>query len=250
MQRHGVLQALHRSLKPRTYLEIGVNLGLSLTLSRSRSIGIDPAFAVTSELLCDVHLVRSTSDEFFARPEPLAHFDEPVIDLGFIDGMHLAEYAYRDFVNVERYCSPTSVVMFDDMLPRSIAEAARDRFTTAWAGDVYKVTDVLRRLRPDLTVIELDTTPTGTALVLGCDPSSTVLADRYHEVLGELSRPDPQDPPASVLNRTTAADPAEVMASDVWPTLRSLRGRRAGVSEVRAAIAESDLPTGAFAAAR
>ena len=103
MRRHDLLAELHRLLDPRSYLEIGVNVGSSLTLSRTRSIGIDPYYTVEKEILCDVHLVRTSSDEFFAREHPLAHFDEPLIDLAFIDGMHLAEYAFRDFVNVERF---------------------------------------------------------------------------------------------------------------------------------------------------
>ena len=31
----------------------------------------------------------------------------PTLDLVFIDGMHLFEYALRDFMNVERYCAWT-----------------------------------------------------------------------------------------------------------------------------------------------
>ena len=72
LKRHALLKNLHELLQPRNYLEIGVNLGLSLTLSRCRTIGVDPAFKVTQELQCDVHLVRATSDEFFSREHPLA----------------------------------------------------------------------------------------------------------------------------------------------------------------------------------
>ncbi|MGZ8742017.1 MAG: class I SAM-dependent methyltransferase, partial [Nocardioides sp.] len=89
MLRHELLKNLHELLKPRTYFEIGVNYGSSLTLSRTRTVAVDPFYKVTREVQCDVHLVRATSDEFFARKHPLAHFDEPVIDLAFIDGMHL-----------------------------------------------------------------------------------------------------------------------------------------------------------------
>ncbi|MEJ7719274.1 MAG: hypothetical protein WKF58_01960 [Ilumatobacteraceae bacterium] len=65
-----VLAALHRKLAPRTYLEIGVSDGRSLTLSRARSIGVDPAFKVTAPVCCDLELVRATSDEFFAERRP------------------------------------------------------------------------------------------------------------------------------------------------------------------------------------
>ena len=73
------------------------------------------------------------------------------MDLAFIDGMHLAEYALRDYLAVERFTHPASVVVFDDMLPRTVAEAARHRHTAAWTGDVYKAVQALRDHRPDLS---------------------------------------------------------------------------------------------------
>ena len=66
------LQGVHERLRPETYLEVGVRDGRSLTLSRARSVGVDPAFAIEVELDGDLALVRTTSDEYFARPDPLA----------------------------------------------------------------------------------------------------------------------------------------------------------------------------------
>jgi predicted O-methyltransferase YrrM len=125
--RHELLKHLHQLVQPRNYLEIGVRKGASLALSRARTVAVDPFYEIEREILCDLHLVRTTSDEFFARRHPLAHFDEPVVDLAFIDGMHLSEYALRDVINVERYCHAGSVIVIDDMLPRGIEEAGRTR---------------------------------------------------------------------------------------------------------------------------
>ena len=166
----------------RNYLEIGVNDGRSLAFSRVPSIAIDPAFKVTTPLRADIQLARATSDAYFAGKDPLGHLKSarnPVknlrrgrplfadyrggttLDLAFIDGMHLFEYALRDFTNVERFADWSSVIVFDDMLPRNVDEAARDRHTGVWTGDVYKVVPVLQQHRPDLTVIQVDTEPTG-----------------------------------------------------------------------------------------
>lgn len=228
MKRHELLKNLHELLEPRNYLEIGVHLGLSLTLSRCRSIGIDPAFQVTQELQCDVHLVRSTSDEFFARQHPLAHFDEPVIDLSFIDGMHLAEYALRDLMNVERFSRSTTVIVLDDMLPRSNREAARDRrgaglLRRRWAGDVYKVIDALRVHRPDVVCLEVDTEPTGTTVILLPDPAATGLVDNYDQLVQEQVTPDPQQVPSEILSRSRALDPEKLLENSLWGELRRLR---------------------------
>src|SRR3954452_20847136 len=73
MTRHEFLRALHAVARPRNYLEIGVNTGASLSLSRVPSIGIDPEFKITRQIRCDVQLVRATSDDFFARADPLHH---------------------------------------------------------------------------------------------------------------------------------------------------------------------------------
>lgn len=228
MRRHDLLQRLHELLQPRTYLEIGVSTGASMSRSRARSIGVDPAFRIDKELLCDLHLVRATSDEFFARAHPLAHFDEPRVDLAFIDGMHLAEYALRDFINTERFTHAASVIVIDDMLPRNVGEADRDRGRprpgASWAGDVYKIVAPLRDLRPDLVCLEVDTEPTGTVVVLLPDPGSPALLSAYDDLVEAFVVPDPQHVPEEILTRSRAVDPEKLLAAPIWDDLRRLRG--------------------------
>jgi predicted O-methyltransferase YrrM len=226
--RHELLKNLHRLLKPRSYFEIGVNIGSSLTLSRTRTVAVDPFYRVTQELHCNLHLVRTTSDEFFARKQPLEHFDEPVIDLAFIDGMHLSEYALRDFINVERFTHAGTVIVIDDMLPRSHNEAARDRQRAglagaAWTGDVYKITSSLRRHRRDLVLLEVDTRPTGTAVILLPDRGSDVLHDCYDALVEEYVTPDPQQVPPDTISRSRAIAPERLLEAPVWAQLRAVR---------------------------
>ncbi len=239
--RHELLVGLHRQLRPRTYLEIGVANGSSLALSSVPSVAIDPAYSVTRELHAPVRLARTTSDEYFASTDPKEWLGGP-IDLAFIDGMHLFEYALRDFINVEKHCRWSSVVVLDDMLPRNVDEAARDRHTTAWTGDVFRVADVLRDLRPDLTVLPVDTTPTGTVVVLGLDPTSTVLSDGYDRIVAEYTRDDPQPVPQEILARTGAWNAQKLLRRPVWGLLhrgdRPWRRRERGLAEIREALEE------------
>jgi len=223
MTRHDLLRGLHEVLAPRTYLEIGVNQGSSLTLSRTKSIGVDPDFVVRQPLRCDLDLVKAKSDEFFTRADALAHFDGVPVDLAFIDGMHLSEFALRDFLNVERHLAPGGVAVFDDILPRNALEAARVRLTGAWAGDVYKAVEVIARHRPDLVVVLINTWPTGTAIVVGADPSSTVLQEAYASEVSYLEAPDPQSPPQEYMSRAAAVDPAVLLVSEAWPLLVAAR---------------------------
>jgi hypothetical protein len=236
MNRHDFLSSVHAVYKPRNYLEIGINDGRGLRRSKTRTIGVDPAFKITAEFECDVQMVKATSDDFFARENPIARFPEGVIDFAFIDGLHIFEFALRDFMNTERLSAPSSVIIFDDMLPRTVEEAARDRVTLNWAGDVYKVITVLERYRPDLVVVPLDTEPTGLLLVMGADPTNTVLKDKYDEILAEFVVKDPQPVPDDIIHRRQAADPFAVLALPVWADLIAAResgARPASVDAVR-----------------
>lgn len=223
MDRHEFLGRLHAAYRPRTYLEIGVNDGRGLATSRTRTIGVDPAFRITSELGCDLQLVKQTSDDFFARHDALSWFPDRVVDLTFIDGMHLAEFALRDFINAERRSTATSVVVFDDMLPRLVVEANRNRTTQFWTGDVYKVAEAIGNHRPDLVVLPVDTEPTGLVVVVGLDPGNPTLAQRCEELTAEFIRDDPQPVPEDVLLRRAAADPETLLGSPVWGELAAAR---------------------------
>jgi len=182
-------------------------------------------FRVDVEVDCDLQLVKATSDDFFARDNAIARFPEGVVDLVFIDGLHLFEFALRDFINAEKLAHPGSVVVFDDMLPRTSDEAARDRHTTMWAGDVYNVALALERYRPDLVLVPVDTVPTGLLLVVGLDPTNTVLQDKYDDVVAAFRHDDPQRVPPEILNRTQAADPEKLLAADVFQKVSDLRGQ-------------------------
>jgi hypothetical protein len=239
MDRFDLLAELHQLLRPRTYLEIGVDIGLSLRLTRVPSIGIDPAFNVLMELQADIHLARTTSDEFFARKHPLAHLPIPFIDLAFIDGMHLAEFALRDYLSVERFTQPTSVIVLDDMLPRNVEEAARRRHTEEWTGDVYKAAQALRDFCPEVVVIEVDTTPTGIVIVLVPNASRAGVLKEYDAWLDVATSSDPQVVPPEILTRSRALAPDKVLASSGWSMLPAIRRRKGDTSaQVRAAFSD------------
>lgn len=219
------LQRLHERLRPRTYLEIGIGEGDSLALSRCRSVGVDPEFVVTSEILAPVSLVRATSDDYFAGLEErgTTPFDGDPVDVAFIDGLHHFEQALRDFVHVERYATASSVVVFDDVFPRRRKEAARERRTLFWTGDVFWMPYALAKWRPDLSLLRVDTQPTGLLLVTGLDPASTVLAASLDAIEAEYVRPDPQPVPRAVLERRRAMKPGRALALPVWDDLVSAR---------------------------
>ena len=216
------LAGVHRRLAPSAYLEIGVWHGTSLALANCRAIGIDPAYAISAQLDGDVALFRTTSDEYFARPDPLAATRGVSFDLSFIDGLHLFEYALRDFIYAERYSSTRGVIIFDDVLPRSVDEAARQRHTRGWTGDVFRVLQVLERFRPDLIALPLDTRPTGLLAVVGLDSANTVLTDEFGDILAEFRSADPQLVPLELLDRLNMVPPTQFLESGVLELLGGL----------------------------
>lgn len=135
---------------PGRYLEIGVHRGLTLeTVTAERRVAVDPA------PLCRVNrrgeraglaLHTVESDEFFRTCAEQ-------FDIVLVDGLHLAEQAYRDLINALRCCE-TGVVLLDDTVPSSAEAASRDRDASqreasVWQGDVYRVVMLLDRHHRD-----------------------------------------------------------------------------------------------------
>lgn len=182
-----VLRRLHELLQPRSYLEIGVETGATLSLAQraERAIGVDPDRSkLRSELVPpNARVFHETSDAFFATHTPAQLLGEARLELAFIDGMHWFEYALRDFINVEAWSRPDGTIVLHDCLPVFPLTASRERRSKFWVGDVWKVVSILRELRPELRIKLIATAPSGLCVVRGLDPKSTVLASALDDVL-------------------------------------------------------------------
>lgn len=217
--KYQLLKNIHQTLQPRSYLEIGVQAGRSLLLAACPALGVDPMPMVTVPLPDRITLVRTTSDQFFAD-QAMDLLRAPV-DMAFIDGMHLFEYALRDFMNVEKYANPNTLVVIDDILPGHPAQAERDRRTRAWTGDVWKLLPILRRHRPDLSLLMLDAHPTGLLCISGLNPASTELQAGYESIVAEWS--DDAPVPDDVISRNGALSCANPELGNLLARLRALR---------------------------
>ena len=200
-----VLEFMHKVLNPSFYLEIGVRNGGSLSLATCNAIGIDPAPNVTYELGINTCVVEKTSDEFFNNC--LDDISGNKIDFAFIDGMHLFEFALRDFINIEKHASQKCVVVIDDVFPNHPLQAARERVTNVWTGDVWKVCDCLEKWRPDLCLKYLDTSPTGLLIISGLNPYNSSLEDDMESILNFYKDDKYKFPPDDVLLRKKAEFP-------------------------------------------
>ena len=183
-----LLAEIHERSRPRTYLEIGMRNGESLALARADTavIGIDPLPTVWNKVNADAALFFETSDDFFANRDVHKILGGRPIDLAFIDGMHLFEFALRDFRNVERNAAPGSVILIHDCLPPTAEMATRDRQTAMWTGDTWKTICCLAEFRPDLDVSTIAVKGSGLGVVRNLDPANTVLFDRYDEAIAKF----------------------------------------------------------------
>ncbi len=183
-----VLARIHSFVKPRTYVEIGIRKGLSFALAKTAavSVGIDPAPDLQITPQPGARIFQMTSDAFFAQHNLAEELGRNPVDLAFIDGMHLFEFALRDFANLERFCAPTSTILVHDCYPLDQVTAARERTTQVWSGDVWKLIICLKKYRPDLRIRTVDVPPTGLAIIRGLDRRSTILTSRLDSLYREF----------------------------------------------------------------
>lgn len=187
-----VLARIHRYVRPRTYVEIGVQFGYSLALAlpETRIVGIDPEPRLKVPAPPNAQIYRETSDEFFAKYDLRAELGGQPVDLAFIDGLHRFEFALRDFMNLERAATRESTILFDDCFPHDRRTAQPEQVTAFWSGDVWKTLVLLKKYRPDLKIHTVAAPRTGLCIVRNLDPSSRFIADNLERLVEEFSALD------------------------------------------------------------
>lgn len=185
-----VLERLHSNLRPATYLEVGTLSGSSLALAQCASIAVDPRFALEKEVLASKPaclFFQMSSDAFFQQYNPRMLFGRAV-DVVFLDGLHYAEVLLRDFINAERYVKRNSIIALHDCVPQHRDWTTRSILPgAAWAGDVWKVPLILKKYRPDIEMITIDSPPTGLVLCTNLNPDSKVLPELYFSLVNEFA---------------------------------------------------------------
>lgn len=185
---HDILRRIHQHLRPCTYVEIGVFKGETMAMAapETLAIGLDPEPDIRYPLTARTRIFAETSDDFFAHRDLAAELGGLPVDLAFIDGMHHFEFALRDFINLERYCTGDSTILIHDCYPLDEMTSRRERVFNFWSGDVWKLVLCLKKYRPDLSVHTVHCAPTGLAIIRNLDPASTVLAASLDEICEEF----------------------------------------------------------------
>lgn len=204
---YSVLADVHKHLRPRSYLEVGIRQGHSLALAHCDAIGIDPRFELLTQFGLEdperefrVHLFKMTSDKFFAEHNAREILGVDTVDFQFLDGMHQSDFLLRDIINAEQLAAPNSIIALHDCMPIDIAmtlsRQQRERmhfpvvYPNFWAGDVWRVIPILKKYRPELQIYCMDAHPTGLVLITGFNSKSTVLKGMYDKIIEEMGSLD------------------------------------------------------------
>jgi tetratricopeptide (TPR) repeat protein len=183
-----LLERIHAHLRPRTYVEIGIFAGASFRLAQppTMALGIDPEPRIEAPPSPRHRIFRQTSDAFFAGHDLARELAGRPVELALIDGMHQFEFVLRDFLNLERHCTPDATILVHDCFPLDERSAARSRTTGFWSGDVWRALLALKTWRPDLRLHTVAAPPTGLGVIRNLDPASRVLADNLERICAEF----------------------------------------------------------------
>lgn len=163
MHRQDVNQALLDRFTEPSYLEIGVDQGVTFdALKAARKVAVDPRFAFDvataranpANAACEYH--EMTSDDYFLQVRQ----PEDLFDLIFVDGLHTFDQTLKDLLNATAATKPDGIIIVDDVIPNTYAASLPDldlsrRFWSAtnnpdgsWMGDVFRLVFFVRSYMP------------------------------------------------------------------------------------------------------
>lgn len=150
MERFDIINYLIRVNNYKSFLEIGTQEHINIS-----NINIDKKVSVDPDPEVNANFVMS-SDDFFKQ-------NKETFDIIFVDGLHHADFAYRDIINSLRILNPEGCVVVHDVIPFSYEsqliplEKTLEHGSGIWNGDVWKSWVKLRTDRKDLSMKVVNT---------------------------------------------------------------------------------------------
>lgn len=178
MYRFDIINLIAPKIDAVDYLEIGVNLGQTFErIIIKNKDGVDP------EPLSHHTNFRMTSDKFFDYLHPRKGYD-----IVFIDGLHIHEQAYRDFLNSFNHLNPGGFILFHDTNPPSKDHAGETQVFEQWNGNVYQTIMKLRSEWPNLTIFTVETDWGVTIVQKGFQKTIEMKPEDYNYEFFDLNR--------------------------------------------------------------
>lgn len=131
MKRYEIINHLIQKYNYKTFLEIGSQEQISYNnIIIDEKISVDPDPKAKADYIM-------TSDDFFK-------INIKTFDIIFVDGLHHADFTYRDIINSLKILNTNGTIVVHDVMPYSYEsqliplEKASKNNTVAWNGDVWK----------------------------------------------------------------------------------------------------------------
>lgn len=150
MKRFEIINYLIRVNNYKSFLEIGTQEQINLSnITIGKKVSVDPDPEANADFILP-------SDDFFKQ-------NTDKFDIVFVDGLHHADFAYRDIINSLKILNPGGCVVVHDVIPSSYEgqliplEKTLKTGTGIWNGDVWKGWIKLRTERKNLTMKVVNT---------------------------------------------------------------------------------------------
>jgi len=150
MERFDIINYLIKVNNYKSFLEIGTQEHINfLNINIDKKISVDPDPEVNANFVM-------SSDDFFKQ-------NKETFDIIFVDGLHHADFAYRDIINSLRILNSGGCVVVHDVIPFSYEsqliplEKTLKHGSGIWNGDVWKSWIKLRTNRNDLSMKVVNT---------------------------------------------------------------------------------------------
>jgi hypothetical protein len=150
MKRFDIINHLIRVNNYKSFLEIGTQEHINLSnIIIDKKISVDPDPEVNADFILP-------SDDFFKQ-------NTDKFDIIFVDGLHHADFVYRDMVNSLKILNHGGCIIVHDVIPSSYEsqliplEKTLETGSGIWNGDVWKGWVKLRTERKDLIMKVINT---------------------------------------------------------------------------------------------
>ena len=150
MRRFDIINYLISVNGYKSFLEIGTQEHINISnIAIEKKVSVDPDPEVNANFILP-------SDNFFKQ-------NTDKFDIIFVDGLHHADFAYRDIINSLKILNTGGCIVVHDVKPYSYEsqliplEKTLEHGSGIWNGDVWKSWVKLRTERKDLSMKVVDT---------------------------------------------------------------------------------------------
>lgn len=152
------LTVLLTNFAPNVSVEVGVAEGESTEIVSKFSKQV---FSIDMDVSCEKkinHLknVNFMNSDSWSALDKLSHKFSNTVDFCFIDGNHVSDVVYGDFVRAFKLMSDRGIVLLHDTYPKSSAYVSEEN---QWCGSAFRVPEMIRTNFPELDVFTIPIHP-------------------------------------------------------------------------------------------